>query len=321
MANLQQFGRNLSRTTGQSSNQNPCKFVKLKQSSHTWGLGAPPPSLRLADRRETEKSAIEFVRGDRGWVLRTRSVLGLAPRLGGRPALELHVRPRRHLRVELARTGAGPVGSRRGTLLFGRRGPYSIAAPAWRQRDDEDYGAGVGFPGLVPAAAATEVAAAAGARRCRSRHAGRGAHAAPGAAGGRPPPEREAREEVRAGPGGGRGRGTGPAGSGGGAPRSSAAHLGSPAQAPPPHSPAIFSAQHGRLLQARLPRPPPLAQPRLRRAHPARPPPPPSAHDEARCRPLPRAWPPSPLFSRRSSSVGPGLLRPWWMVRRLRPGR
>lgn len=102
---------------------------------------------------------------------------------------------------------------------------------------------------------------------------------------------------------------------------SSAAHLGSPAQAPPPHSPAIFSAQHGRLLQARLPRPPLLAQPRLRRAHPARPPPPPSAHDEARCRPLPRAWPPSPLFSRRSSSVGPGLLRPWWMVRRLRPGR
>lgn len=31
-------------------------------------------------------------------------------------------------------------------------------------------------------------------------------------AGGRPPPEREAREEVRAGPGGGRGRGAGPAG-------------------------------------------------------------------------------------------------------------
>lgn len=111
----------------------------------------------------------------------------------------------------------GPGGVQAGHSSLRPLGPYSIAAPARRQRDDEDYRAGVGFPGLVPAAAAAEVVAAAagaagaagaggaaaiaaGARRCRSRHAGRGAHAAPGAAGGRPPPEREAREEVRAGP-------------------------------------------------------------------------------------------------------------------------
>lgn len=69
--------------------------------------------------------------------------------------------------------GSGPGEVRAGHASLGPRGPYSIAAPARRQRDDEDYGAGVGFPGLVPAAAAAEVAAATGARRCRSRHAGR----------------------------------------------------------------------------------------------------------------------------------------------------
>lgn len=204
--------------------------------------------------------------------------------------------------MELAHTGTGPVGSRRGTLLSGRWG-LTPSQPARRQRDDEDYRAGVGFPGLVPAAAAAEVAAAAaaaGARRCRSRHAGRGTHAAPGAAGGRPPPEREAREEVRAGPRRQEGAGNRPGRQRRRPSLLSRTHSGSPAQAPPPHSPAIFSARHRRLLQARLPLPPPPppppAKPRLGRAHPARPPPPPSAHDEACCRPLPRAWPPSPCL-------------------------
>lgn len=212
--------------------------------------------------------------------------------------------------MELARSGTGPVGSRRDTLLSGRW-TLTPSQPARRQRDDEDYRAGVGFPGLVPAAAAAEVAAgggggaaaaaaaAAGARRCRSRHAGRGTHAAPGAAGGRPPPEREAREEVRAGPRRQEGAGNRPGRQRRRPSLLSRTHLGSPAQAPPPHSPAIFSARHRRVLQARLrlppPPPPPPAQPRLERAHPARPPPP-SAHDEARCRPLPRAWPPSPCL-------------------------
>lgn len=229
------------------------------------------------------------------WLLRPGSALALAPRLGGQPALVQHVRPRRPLRMELARTGTGPVGVQTRHSSLRPLGPYSIAAPARRQRDDEDYRAGVGFPGLVPAAAAAEVAAAAaGARRCRSRHAGRGAHAAPG---GRPPPEREAREEVRAGPRRQEGAGNRPGRQRRRPSLLCRTHSGSPAQAPPPHSPAIFSARHRRLLQARLPPPPPSAQPRLGRAHPARPPPPPpSAHDEARCRPLPRAWPPSPCL-------------------------
>ena len=148
-------------------------------------------------------------------------------------------------------------------------------------------------------------------------------------AGGRPPPEREAREEVRAGPGGGRGRGAGPAGrqagrqagGDGGAPpllsrtlgvtSASAApsqpgHLFGTARTTPPSATATVLRRRRRRRRRRLP-----AQPRFKRAHPARPPPPPpSAHDQARCRPLPRAWPPSRFFSRRSSSVGPGLLRP-----------
>lgn len=146
MASLQLFGRNLSRTTGQSSNQNPCKFVKLKQSSHTWGLAAPPPSLRLADRRRegtsraSEQPAFEFDRDDRGSAAPAgMGALALAPRLGGRPALEQHVRPRRHLRMELGAHGNRPgrvqaghssLGPRAGPLLHrsagaeaaGRRG-------------------------------------------------------------------------------------------------------------------------------------------------------------------------------------------------------
>lgn len=313
MANLQQFGRNLSRTAGPSSNQNPCKFVKLKRSSHTWGLAAPPPSLRLAARKKREKKlGFEFVLDSRGLA----APAGIGARSS--PAARRAACARAACpAAEAPPDGAGvhrngPGGVQAGHSSLRPLGPYSIAAPARRQRDDEDYRAGVGFPGLVPAAAAAEVAAAAvaagggagsaaaaaaaGARRCRSRHAGRGAHAAPGAAGGRPPPEREAREEVRAGPRRQEGAGNRPGRQRRRPSLLSRTHSGSPAQAPPPHSPAIFSARHRRLLQARLPPPPPPpAQPRLERAHPARPPPP-SAHDEARCRPLPRAWPPSPCL-------------------------
>lgn len=153
MANLQQFGRNRSRTTGQSSNQNPCKFVKLKQSSHTWGLAAPPPSLRLADRREREREKARDQRSSSSktaaaWVLRPGSALGLAPRLGGRPAFEQHVQPRRHLRMELARTGTGPVGSRRGTLLLSGRGALT---PSQRRRG------GSGATGTTAQASASRV--------------------------------------------------------------------------------------------------------------------------------------------------------------------
>lgn len=149
MANLQQIGGNRSRTTGQSSNQNPCKFVELKQSSHTWGLGAPPRSLRLAGQKKKKKKeerererGVRVRPGRRG--RRTRrlrrsgrdSALGLAPRSGGRPSLELHLRAPRHLLgSSWAGAGAGPGPVRRtGTLLTGCRALTPSQRPARRQR-------------------------------------------------------------------------------------------------------------------------------------------------------------------------------------------
>lgn len=132
MANLQQFGRNLNRTPGQSSNQNPCKFVKLKQSSHTWGPRRPssvPETCRPKRNKRNQRSSSSDTAAA-GCSGRAPG-FALAPRLGGRPALEQHVRPRRHLRVELARTGAGPVGSRRGTRFSSDGGALT---PSQRRR-------------------------------------------------------------------------------------------------------------------------------------------------------------------------------------------
>lgn len=235
--------------------------------------------------------------------------------------------------MELARTQAGPAGSRRGTFLLRRRGPHSIAAPARRQRDDEGDSAGVGFPGLVPAAAAAEVAAAAGARRRRSRHAGRGGPrcAWRGRRAGGPRPGGRPRRKCARGPA---------AGGGGEQARQAAAAAAAAAPlAPRPHTrghqrkrrplTARPSFRHGtddsskrdchghrrrRLPSRGSSELTPPGRRRRRHRHPAR-------TTRPRCRPLPRAEPPSPLFSRRSSSVGPGLLRPRWVVRRLRPGR
>lgn len=120
MANLQQFGGNQSRTNGQSSNQNPRKFVRLKQSSHTWGRGAPPPSLRLADgKKKSRETGVRVCPGPpRGAERRTRRLrrsghdleFSLAPRLGGRPRLELHLRARSYLlRSSWVGAGPGPV--------------------------------------------------------------------------------------------------------------------------------------------------------------------------------------------------------------------
>lgn len=137
MANLQQFGGNQSSTTGQSSNHNPCKFAELKLSSHTWGLDAPPPSLRLADRkkkyRRNQRSSLsQAAAGRRTWRLRRSGrdwVLSLAPRLGGRPSLELHLRTRRYLlQVELGGSRPRP-GPRGGNASHRQQGPYSITAP------------------------------------------------------------------------------------------------------------------------------------------------------------------------------------------------
>lgn len=295
MANLQQFGRNLSTTTGQSSNQNPCKFAKLKQSSHTWGPGRPssvPETCRPEGGQSNQRSSSSDT-----------AAVGCS----GRDRCSVSSPAAR--RAACARAACPAAEAPPGGAGAHRSGPGGVQAGH------------VSLPTAGPSLHRSAGAEAAGrrGRRRRRRLPGSSASSRGGGggccggsapppfspcrtrgptlrlarpAGGRPPPGREAPEEVRAGPGGGRGRGTGPAGSGGGgggAPRSSAAHSGSPAQAPPPHSPAIFSARHGRLLQARLPRPPPPppAQPRFERAHPARPPPPlpppppPGAHDEA----------------------------------------
>jgi hypothetical protein len=299
MANLQQFGRDRSRTTGRRSNQSPCKFVKLEQSSHTWGLGAPPPSLRLADQKKKSKEKKENRRrrGERGQRRSSPKALSLAPGRGGRAArLQLHVRPRRHLLVELARgSGLGRAGPGRagGRLAsHGLRGPsYSIAAPGEQAAARSGARADVGSRGLVRGAAAAAEGAAtpAGGRRRRSCHGGRGPDCAlalrPAAAarcswsgetseraGGResPPPrgerERGGRGRER-GREGGSARAAAVAAAGGGgeqARRAAAAPLalqshtpGSPTQAPPPHCPAIFSGLYRRLFrQARRPPPP-----------------------------------------------------------------
>ncbi|XP_030672366.1 5E5 antigen-like [Nomascus leucogenys] len=146
MANLQQFGRNQSRTIGQTGNQNPCKFVELKQSSHTWGLGAPP-SLRLTDQkyeRERETS--------------------------------VRVRPERPQSAERGGLGAG------GAARFSRAaGPLTPSqCRARRRRRRQGRRSGGGFLDLVQdAAAATKVAVAADGRRRRALHIRRRAQTAP----------------------------------------------------------------------------------------------------------------------------------------------
>ncbi|XP_036917129.1 uncharacterized protein LOC118997546 isoform X3 [Sturnira hondurensis] len=161
MANLQQFEGNRSRTTGQSSNQNPCKFVRLKQSSHTWGRGAPPPSLRLADRKKkVEEPAFEFVPDGRGAQNVATSALG--PRLGvqSSPAAP------RAASAPAACPDAGPL-----LHHSAQRGGSSYS---------KDDSTGVSFLDLVhEAAAATNVTVAAGEGRRHSLHIGRGARAVP----------------------------------------------------------------------------------------------------------------------------------------------
>lgn len=129
MANLQQFGRNQSRTTGLRSNKNPRKFVELKQSSHTWGPGAPPPSLRLPAKRKKKKEeeserasarpAFEFVRSGGGAQNAALSS----------PAARRAAFARDAFQGVLAGAEQARPGPRGSTLLPGGGDAYSIAAP------------------------------------------------------------------------------------------------------------------------------------------------------------------------------------------------
>lgn len=163
--------------------------MELKQSSHTWGPGAPPPSLRLADRvgkkkkRAREKPAFEFVPGGRGAQNAAEAALSLAPRLGGRPALELHPWTRRHLLWSgwRARQQA-PARSERRARFSRVAGPLlHHSARRGGSGDGKDGSAGVGFLDLVHrAGAAANAAAAADGDRRRSLHIGRGVRTEPG---------------------------------------------------------------------------------------------------------------------------------------------
>lgn len=140
-------------------------------------------------------------------------------------------------------------------------------------------------------------------------------------AGGPRPKGRPGRKCARA-RGGRRGRGTGPAGSGG-APSSSAAHTRGhqrkrrPLTARPSFKSGTddSSKRDCHRRRRRLPsRGSGELTPPGRRRRPTRTTRPAAGPSLAPGRP-------HPAFTRRSSSVGPGLLRPWRMVRRVRPAR
>lgn len=174
MANLLQFGGNQSRSTGQSSNQNPYKFVELKQSSHTWGPWRPssvPETCRSKKKKKAKNEPSSLSRA--AAVRRMRrfgrsgrdSALSLAPRLGGRPELERHLGTRRHLLlVELGGRGSRPrPGPRGGHASHGLLGPLLHHNGRRGGSGDGKDGTGDGFFDLVHrAAAAAHVAAAAG---------------------------------------------------------------------------------------------------------------------------------------------------------------
>lgn len=206
MASLRRFGGNQSRTAGQRSHQNPCKFARLKQSSHTWGPWRPSSSVpetlqlkKIRERKHQRSSLSQAAAGRRTVAVAAAaaaSVLGprtpvssllrsLAPRLGGRPSHELHLRAGAEVspRVELggSRARPGPVRSKgRARFSPAAGGPYSITAP---RAEEAAATARTTAPGwsassiLVPeaaAAAAPKAAVAAGPGRRRSLHIGRG---------------------------------------------------------------------------------------------------------------------------------------------------
>ena len=143
-ANLQQFGGNQRRTTGQSSNQNPRKFVELKEYSHTWGLGAPPPSLRLADEKKKERERERESKGNQRSSLfqsasgRTKNAAASA--LGSGLGAQSSPAARRAAfaaspdteappQGELSGRGSRPrPGPRSGHASHALQGPYSITA-------------------------------------------------------------------------------------------------------------------------------------------------------------------------------------------------
>lgn len=294
MANVKQFEGNHSRTTGQESHQNPCKFVEQKQSSHTWGRGAPPPSLRIPDPESERASERTGERHQRS------SLAGCAQSIPAARRAAFARAASRAPRKRLLRS------SWRAPSFSCAAGPFTPSRrPARRQRRQRERRHGRRLPGssagsrgggtgsyscskrALPPLSPYRTRGSDGARALRPA----AAEAAPtiGEAGSWPPPEGgergEGQEEVR-----------GPPRAGGGgeqarraaaAPLAPQSHtLGSPAEAPPPHCPAILSALH---IQETPPPGTPAAA--VRSARPSgrgrgersrcQAPPPPSAHGKA----------------------------------------
>lgn len=137
-------------------------------------------------RRNQRSSLSRAAAGRRTWRLQRSGrdwALSLAPRLGGRPSLELHLRTRRYLlQVELGGSRPRP-GPRGGHASHRQQGPSLLHHSARRggSGDSKDDSSGVGFLDLVhEAAAAANVAVAAGRDPRRSLHIGRGTRTAPG---------------------------------------------------------------------------------------------------------------------------------------------
>lgn len=142
-----------------------------------------PSRKKKKKKRAREKPAFEFVPGGRGAQNAAEAALSLAPRLGGRPALELHPWTRRHLLWSgwRARQQA-PARSERRARFSRVAGPLlHHSARRGGSGDGKDGSAGVGFLDLVHrAGAAANAAAAADGDRRRSLHIGRGVRTEPG---------------------------------------------------------------------------------------------------------------------------------------------
>lgn len=280
-----------------------------------WRPSSVPEICRpRGKKKKREKPAFEFVPSGRGAQNAAASALSLAPRLGGRPAFELHLGTRRHLLwSSWAVAGAGP-GPVQGRARFSRAAGPLLHHSARRggSGDGKDCGEVVGFLDLVHrAAAAANVAAAAGGGRRRSLHIGHAWLSAPAITARQFPevakrtgeaPAREGRagEEVRgpaaAGEGGEQarpGRGSGPS--------SSVAYseVTRRKRRPLTARPSSPRGTHGRLLRQAPRSPPPTAptRPRQRLKRALTPTGPAAAQRTQQgpaAGPSPRASPPSP---------------------------
>lgn len=296
-----------------------------------WRPSSVPETCRPKNRETSVRVCPGRPRGAErgGFDARAATQFSLAPRLRGRPSLQLHLRTRRYLlRSSWAGAGPGPVQGA-GTLLTGCRAPTPSQRRARRQRRQQgrqlrrqlprsSARSRSGYeccccgwprpPPLSPYRTRSPTVPGSPPRRLQPRCSLRCVRGKVRPAADRGGPGRKCAGRRRP-TSGGRGRGAGPVG-----PRRRPSLLsrslrGHQAQAPPLTArPSSSRCTYGhRLRQAR--RPPPPTEPASERSH-SQAPPPPSAEQAPPQAPPPVPRRPHPDSTRHSSSVGPGLLRP-----------